>query len=198
MTLLRRVPWDITEEALSLLNLTVADFASLPVVRGGRWCGTSAAKWARFDARQVRSQGQYLRIVSIAEAYVDTVSETLFDKRVETLETFFRNLTAEVQEKASSSWNDRKKCFENHHGFALNKCSGWADFDRAIEVRNSIAHGLGVITKKQLSSGKDAKILQSKVKISDGRIIVTAESLSLCINACRVFIRSVDDHLPRQ
>ncbi|WP_327100269.1 hypothetical protein OIE68_16760 [Nocardia vinacea] len=197
MTSLRKVPWDVTEEALRLLNLTVADFASLPPVKGGRWSGASgAAKWARFDPRQIRFQSQYLRMVSIVEAYVDTVSEALFDRRVESLDSFFKNLAVAIQDISSASWNERKNCFKAHHGFSLQSCSGWSEFDRAIDVRNSIAHGLGVVTKKQLDSNKDKKIRLAKVKITDGRIEVTKDSLRVCSTACAMLIKSIDDNLP--
>ncbi len=198
MSVLRKVPWSVTEEALQVLRRTAADFASLPPSNQPRWSSTrTTVRWARFDSKQVRAQSQYLRMVSVAEAYVDSVSEELFDRQVSALDSFFRTLVNETHSRSILTWEGRKTCFELHHGFKLEDCAHWPDFDRAIAVRNSIAHGLGTITKQQIQSKGERKVGLAKVRIESGRISVTADSLNLCLRTCLGFIESVDDKLPR-
>ncbi|MCZ4498333.1 MAG: hypothetical protein JWQ74_886 [Marmoricola sp.] len=197
----RVVPWDLTEEALRLLHRTKADFASLPNAprtKGRNGSPAASPRWGSYDFDQVRAQSEYLRVVSIVEAYVDSISEVMFDRRTVGMDIFYARLAGAVFDRSTLSWHGRKETFELHHGFKLQDCASWAVVDRAIEVRNSIAHGLGNLTRLQKTGKSDkAKVQMAKVRLREDRLIITSEARKHCFDASVEFIRSLDAKLPR-
>lgn len=197
MTVLRRPPWLITEEATALLRRTHADFGTMPpVARRGRAGVLPTTKLASYDPGQVRMQSEYLRLVSIVEAYLDLVSEELFARKTLDLDPAITVMSDAILERATRNWDERKTCFTRHHGFKLQECSKWSLIDSAIEVRNAIAHGLGNLTRQQIAGNKIRKMQQSKIRVHGSRIIVTAASITNLLNASLDFIGSVDSKLP--
>src|SRR6478609_738038 len=86
---IRRVPFAFTEQALRLLHATHADFSRLPdPIRRGRIYLGSNSSLGPYDFRQVRAQSEYLRLVSIAEAFVDTCCNHLFELKTNGLDLF--------------------------------------------------------------------------------------------------------------
>lgn len=145
---IRMVPFSFTEEALRLLWTTHADFsqlASLP--RRGRINVGSSLNFGPYDFQHVRAQSEYLRLVSIVEAFVDTCCNHLFELRTKGLDSLFQNLAAAALDQASRDWESRKAAFKVYHGIALGACSKFSDVSAAVQVRNAIAHGLGSLTK---------------------------------------------------
>lgn len=196
---MRRVPLPLTEEALRLVRMTHADFS-----RSGLASGPLAGRHTRHGAlghynfREVRAQSHYLRMISIVEAYIDTLSGQLFDAKTASLDEFYKKLADDAGTKASSGWGDRKDGFKRFHGIALGLRDGWDVIDASIQVRNAVAHGLGGLTTRQRNAVTRAKIAKAGVSVSDNRILISQEALNKCFEACVAFILDVDTQVPRR
>ena len=195
---MRTVPYSVTEEAVRLLRFTHADFSKIPhpTVRSRRRSPGGGAL-SSYDFVQVRSQSAYLRLVSIVEAYVDTVSSRLFDRRVVGIDRFYGLLAEAAHGRSTTGWSERKDCFKTYHGFSLTDSSAWQDIDGAIEVRNSIAHGLGRLTRRQTSGSAKAKIAACGVALRDDELVISQAALGRCLAACVQFVQDLDAKLPR-
>ncbi len=122
---IRRVPLALTEETLRLLHLThvalarLSPFSSAKAVRGL----TSRGALGTYDFRQVRSQSHYLRLVSIVEAYIDSLGTNLFRSRTDQLDMVFVLLAEAADISASKGWDERKEAFNRYHGVIVGNCA---------------------------------------------------------------------------
>lgn len=193
---MRVAPLAITEEAQKLLRATHADFsgiasAGLP----GRGTSFGASALGRYDFTQVRNQSEYLRLVSIVEAYVDTCSSQQFDLRTMGRDTFLRALAAAAHEASLKGWDERKEAFKTYHGVVLGQCARWSDIDAAREARNSIAHGLGQLTSRQQNATTRRKIASVGISFRGNQLVVNDAALDRCVKSAVAFIVDVDRHL---
>jgi hypothetical protein len=194
MTLVRRVPSAVAEEALRLLYNTHADNARMPTVpSAGRISpGLSAGRLGVSDVTQVRAQSAYLRLVSIVEAYVDTTTSDLFRSDVAGLGDFHLKLADTASQDASQSWRSRKDALNKYYDVSIGACASWSIFDSSVDVRNAIAHGLGHLTPRQRNAKTRGKIMASGVRLRGDRIAIDAKALRTCLDACVTFITEVD------
>lgn len=188
---------EVTEAALHSLHETHADFlrTSSPSTVG-RF--TSAGGHARLrwqGGPEVRTQGTYLRLVSIVEAFLDSLSSELFLERVSDVDNMFRNLIRDAEEKSDNSWENRKHAFRDYHQVSLGDCTSWSQIDCAIVVRNAIAHGLGSLTRRQKNRKDRQKVREAKVSLIDDVIHVDEGSLLSLLKASDAFIRDVDSRI---
>lgn len=193
---MRIPPLAITEEAQKLLRATRADFGSIstPAV-SGRGSGFTSSPLGQHDFVQVRNQGEFLRLVSIVEAFIDTCSGQQFDQRTSGRDTFVRNMAAEVRENSLKGWDERKEVFKKYHGIVLGERAHWSDIDASREIRNSIAHGLGQLTPRQQNAKTRQKMATMGVAFCGNQIIIGTDTLEKCVRSAVAFIRDVDRHL---
>jgi hypothetical protein len=195
---IQHVPLEVSEEAISLLHATYLDSAdpsantSLP---RGRVLRSECALGA-YDVESSRRQGCFLRMISVVEAYVDIVSEHLFQESLPITHALVRRLLDDVKLRASSTWNERKAAFSSYHKIQLGEFGRWSELDAGIEVRNSIAHGLGRLTPRQREAGIESKLSQIGVRIQDGSIVISSSSLERCRDVCIDFVRYLDREIP--
>lgn len=193
---MRLAPLAVTEEAQRLLRATHADFSTLtPALFPGRGSGRSFATFGAYSFDQVRYQSEYLRLVSIVEAYIDTCGGQQFDLRNRGRDDFVRNLTAEVNETSLKGWDERKAAFKKYHGVTLGERAYWSDIDAAREVRNSIAHGLGRLTPRQQNSVTKRKMRGVGVSLSGMNLIIGDAAVERCLKSSIAFILDVDRNL---
>jgi hypothetical protein len=192
----RIAPLAITEEALRLLRATRADFASLPThAIPGRGSGFAGSRLGRYDFDQVRKQSEYLRLVSIVEAFIDACSSQQFDLRTAGRDAFLRTLADEVRETSLKGWEERKQTFRVYHGVVLGDCARWSDVDAAREARNSIAHGLGQLTLRQQNAKTRRKIETMGITFRGNELLVDDAALDRCVKSATAFIADVDRRL---
>lgn len=190
---IRAVPFGFTEEALRLLRATHADFSQLPVPSmRGRIRGGSNLNFGPYDFQHVRAQSEYLRQITIVEAFVDTCCNHLFDLRTKGMNLLVQNLAAAAMDQASSSWESRKNAFNLYHGIALGACAKFSDVSSAVQVRNAIAHGLGSLTKRQQNPKDIAKIESIGVRLRGRALVIDSVALNRCVNSCTQFVEDVD------
>jgi len=187
----RKVPGALTEEALQLLSAVFLDSRDTHVTPvTGRIA--SAGKFGVYDPGLARSESAYLRMISVVEAYVDTLSSARFERKLTGQAEIFRLLVLAAERKSSRSWSERKDAFLTYHLVALVICDRWSELDAGIEARNAIAHGLGRLTLRQRNHKSRAKIASVEIAVVDDRILITDASLARCYAFCAGFISSVD------
>jgi hypothetical protein len=193
---MRVAPLAVTEEAQRLLRATRADFAGIaaPSVPG-RGSGGGTTSLGLYDFEQVRNQSEYLRLVSIVEAYVDTCGGQQFNLQTSGRDDFVRTMAAEVVATSVRGWEERKRAFKTYHGVALGDCAKWTDIDAARQVRNSIAHGLGRLTASQQNGRTRRKLESMGVALRGNQLIVDAPALDKCVRSAIAFIVDVDRRL---
>lgn len=194
--MIRRVQWAVTETAISYLHTTYLDLTGpaitvAPPKRGRILRSTTAL--GEYDFKSASGQGCFLRMVSIVEVYVDIVCTTLFQESVPTTHDLIRRLVEDAELRASTTWNERKSAFSVYHKILLGEFRRWSELDAVIEVRNSIAHGLGKLTPRQRGSNVQSKMSQIGVIVSDGNIAIDEASLRQCRDICIEFVRYLDE-----
>lgn len=190
----RRVPLLITEEAVGLLYST---YSELGMPSAHRSFGRSRV-WGSFgphDADSMRAQATYLRLISIVEAYIDSVGSMLFGAAATGQAPLLRTLIAEAESQSSTSWSNRKRAFKDYHGISLAACTAWLNVEAETWVRNAIAHGLGRLTPRQRTIETRRRIASVGVAVIDERLEIDLDAVSRCLNDCVRFVRSVDSHV---
>ncbi len=196
----RRVPRALTEEATLQLRSTYQDYVASAQNRSepsGRILSTTTFL-GQFDAVITARQGCFLRLISIVEAYVDMLSASLFNDQTPPNDPFIARLVREAEMRAATTWVERQRALEGLHGVPLGSLPNWSQLKAGIEVRNTIAHGLGRLTTKQRRDGKDlkGKLAQIQVELREGRLVITEGSLLRCLDVCLDFLASLDAAVP--
>lgn len=159
-----------------------------------RVAGTSRAR----NPVIARETWAVFRMVAIAEGYVDNVSRTLFTDVTVGQTGLFKRLVAEAESHAYDSWRERKDVFSRYHRIPLSECAKWSDIDAAIEIRNSVAHGLGRLTERQRTSSTISTLSRIGVHVVDDRLIVTTPVAGRCYQSAREFISSLDQQAAKR
>ena len=185
------------EAGLRLLRSTVRTYLAgtrFLVISIGRIEHTSLGS---SDARNLALQSGFLRLVSIAEASVDSLGAELTSRSVPRVSEVVRLLMLEKELAASSTWDSRRRSYKRHHGIDLQKCAEYGRLEGAIEVRNAIAHGLGRLTPRQALSAETFKHLaRIRVPVSNGFVELQSTHITECAQYCTDFLRSLDCSLP--
>lgn len=196
--MIRQVPLEASEAAIAYLHTAYLDLAGSEhhdTFSRGRILRSSSALGS-FEFESTRMQGCFLRMISITEAYVDIISAHLFRESVPTMHDLVRRLVEDVKMRASATWNERKAAFSSYHKIQLGGFSRWSELDAGIEVRNSIAHGLGRLTPRQRAANIGSQLSKIGVSVQDGSVIITLESLQRCRDVCVEFVRYLDREIP--
>jgi hypothetical protein len=138
---------------------------------------------------------KYLRMVSIVEACLDTVGSSLLREDYPSAPDLYRKLIDEAEVTSSRGWPDRRKAFKHYHGIDLSTVPRHGDLDGVSDVRNAIAHGLGVLTPRQRTASVRRRIESVDVPVRDNRVIVADNSISFCYEFSREFIIGFDKNL---
>jgi hypothetical protein len=179
----------VTEQAVRSILHTVADLRARPVSARSR--GRVAT------ASQIAEQGAVLRIVSITEAYLDTLSLQEVTRSVPA-SPMTTKLLSTFETSTTTTWRAREQSFKSHHGIDLSKCARWSDLQAAIDVRNSIAHALGRVTAFLRRNNKLAiKVGAIDVTVSDGRMLLSDTTVDMVAALCVEFIYDVDSKVPK-
>jgi hypothetical protein len=193
---MRRVPLELTELAVTLVNAAHASFSTLEQPIEVRLAKATTGPLYGPSNQQLRSHAAFLRSVSIVEAYIDTLSSSLFVYHGNSRDQLFQRLAAMAQEQSESSWDNRKENFRTHHGVILGDRLKFSDLDAAFVVRNAIAHGLGALTRRQRNSKDRKKVVQIGVGLSDDRVYISEMALERLRSSSISFINDVDQALP--
>lgn len=175
--------------------------SAMPVLLGsGRVFRTTTAL-GTYDVRNARAQAYFFRIVSILEAFTDAALEHMFRNILPTSsEAAIRLLESHLLD-ATQRWETRKKSFAEHHSLPLSDAAvgfpRWSQLDGMIEVRNSVAHGLGSLTRQQRQNPRRAaaRCSQVGVQVWAGELLIDRTSLEKAAEVAEEFIRWLDAKL---
>lgn len=138
-----------------------------------------------------------VRLVSITEAYLDAMSLETVSARLDLTVPTQSLLLNDWEIASTSAWHKREDAFATHQGFKLKSCTNYKELMAAVQVRNSIAHGLGRITARQRTSRSlVTDVLRINVTVGGGRMHLSSTTLQITANACRAFIFDVDAQVP--
>lgn len=145
------------------------------------------------DPVAAAQQSGFLRLVSVAEASLDSLSVELTEENVDSIDEVVRRLMLEKELAVSSGWDAKRRSFKRHHGVDLRKCDEYKRVEGAIEVRNAIAHGLGrLTTKQQMSVECPKKLAAINVLVVNGAVDIGSGHLEECARYLTEFLRAVD------
>lgn len=146
--------------------------------------------------RELLAQSTFLRLVSVAEATVDSLGTELTNQTIAAADRTVRMLALEKELATSSSWRMRRRSFRRHHGIDLQKCRDYKRLEGAMEVRNAIAHGLGRLTTRQVTSKETLGYLRRiEVDVVNGFVRLQSSHVEACASYCGSFLKAIDDAL---
>lgn len=148
------------------------------------------------DPRELAVHAAFLRLVSVTEATVDSLGVELTNRTVGTPNAVIQLLMLEKELAATAAWSSRRRSFKRHHHVDLAKCAEHKRVESAIEVRNAIAHGLGKVTTRQLTSSETTRRLQLiEVVVVNNYVRLGPKHVRDCAEYSAAFLRSLDDKL---
>lgn len=170
------------------------------LLNSGRILRTTTAL-GTYDAYNARAQAYFFRIVSVLEAFTDSALEAMFRNVLPTSSQAAIRLLESHLLDATQGWEGRKKSFAEHHSLPLGDPTvgfgRWSQLNGMIEVRNSIAHGLGSLTRQQLQNpGRAAgRCAQVGVQLRAGELVIDRAGLEKAGEVAEDFIRWLDAKL---
>lgn len=178
------------EAACRLLNLSLGLHRTQVQVVTGR-SFVSRLEAPNFDGLQVQRQGTLLRMLSITESYCA-------DRLLEVAERDVEPTTSEVRARiwnqssigAISTWSGIQNSYRKWFSIRPD----WNNLDRLVEVRNSIAHGLGELTRMQRAKQMSTvnKITAAGIKMDGNRIVLEERDLDQAKRDCIALITEID------
>lgn len=183
----------LTEAALGLITHAMYDIPGATFGEGRRGRILTDAMGASTDPASLFAETALLRLVSVIEAYVDSVSSFKLNRSIDSRDVLVALLVEDFEVESSSTWQQRKDSYNRYHGFTIESRDGWGAIDAAIEVRNCLVHGLGVMTAKQRRSQKLAKTVSNiGASIGGGRVHLGSSSVLTLGQNCTRFVRHID------
>jgi hypothetical protein len=188
---------ELTEAALKLIHWSLDDLhlpGGSPVFRG-RVIRTPLGPVA---PAVVRQQATLFRMVSIVESYLDALSRELVSEAIPQHFSMLEPLLEDFNSGTTATWSRRIQTYNRYHKINLKKQTSWRELEAAIDVRNSIAHGLGRLTATQAAKKRqvEARLKFIEVLIVDHELRYSDRSIEIVRRACSDFVRSVDGRVP--
>lgn len=178
------------EAACRLLNLSIGLHRTQVQVLGGR-SFVSRLEAPDFDGLQVQRQGILLRMLSITESYC---ADHLLEVAEVDVEPAASEVRARIWDQSSigaiSTWSGIQDSYKKWFSIRPN----WNNLNRLVEVRNSIAHGLGELTRMQRAKRVSTveKITAAGIRMDGNRIVLEESDLDQAKRHCVALITEID------
>jgi hypothetical protein len=185
----------LTEEALSLLvqsrsSLSWNSAPPDPTVQGKRRRRVE-------ENRRLESQTRLLRLVSVTEAYIDAMSVWRVSSYVDLNNPTQAQLLEGWELTSTTNWSERCKAYQRYHSIQLQACPAYQEVQAAVQLRNSITHGLGRITPRQRTKTRlSTEALLVDATVDDGRVHLGENTIAIAATACRFLVQFVDEGMP--
>lgn len=135
-------------------------------------------------------QGCVLRMIGVAEAFVDIVLETALRGKITPATPVTETLLSLAIPKLDT-WGGRNEFATMFKMSPLSSFTRWSQVKAAADARNSIAHGLGSLTRKQNGATKRA-LRAVKVTVADGQLRLNDSAVEHIRDLLVAFIEHVD------
>ncbi len=149
------------------------------------------------DARIALQHNTISRLASITEAFcVDRLMELTTMELKPDESSARRAMFDDTLRGATGSWSSIRGAFAEWYGVKPD----WKPLEGVQEVRNAIAHGLGMLTHRQVSSRNATTERIRRVGIavdSDDRLIIVEKDVPEISRICRDLVHAVDESTSR-
>lgn len=146
------------------------------------------------SGRTFQSHDAILRLVAIAEdfsigRFVDVVETVLHADPV------VAALWEAELDRSSDTWDQRKDLWKRYKNVSVSDFPQRDPLTGFIEARNSIAHGLGGLTRKQLRKRASAagRLSQANIRLRGESLVIDAAHVEHCAVVVKAFIGWLDD-----
>jgi hypothetical protein len=181
------------EAGLVLLAFTLREHRQAMATPRSRVGRIRATHLGPMNPDQLRFQASLLRLVSTTEATVDALSSELSHRDVPSLDPVVKRLLLEKEVSGTANWGARERMYKRHHGIKLASTVGFKQLMGYVEARNSIAHGLGRLTTRQLDSAETlSRLARVNIKVSQGHVPLASGDVEGCHDICREFLMALD------
>ena len=155
---------------------------------------TGATALGSADREQVRLQSCFVRMVGGAEAFTDAVLLGMLDREAEALTPVLGQIFEDYTASVTATWDAREKALRRDFGIVLNHWASYPLLLAATDVRNTIAHGLGRMTRRQLRRpGPLARIQTLGVYVDQGVLDLDVTNIRTCREICIGFTSWLDE-----
>lgn len=182
------------EQTIALLHYTIAQH-QLVASKLGQQLVPPRLPLARPDHRQVQRQATLVRLVSVTEAFC---SARLIEHVEANSSVSSDPISTLIWEKASidttSNWSNQRQAYSNWLGVK----PAWARIEGLIEARNSISHGLGRLTRRQLRNAEATrnKVTSAGLAIKGDAVELTDDALLRAAKICAELVAEIDLKMP--
>lgn len=180
----------LTETAVLLIKTTHKDHARTVAALSGSRTSTTRTRLGVHNSLGNQRHACLFRMVSIAEAFVDIVLETSLRQLVAATTPTAETLMSMAMVKLDT-WAGRSDFANMFDLPAVNKHTKWSQVRAATDARNSIAHGLGSLTRKQ-DAGTKRTLEQIKIRVVDRALVVDEAALVAVRDLMVDFVGKVD------
>ncbi|ASW85080.1 MULTISPECIES: hypothetical protein [Mycobacterium] len=183
------------EDSLGLINRTLAGHTEALRALSNRDMERRRRLRPDVDRVQLQRQATLVRFVSIAEAFVvERLTDRVGSWADGTSEHVQGMWSSEVI-KAIATWEKLKEQYKQW--LNVNDSALWRPMIGLTQVRNAVAHGLGVLTKMQLQPRSYQRTIGMLREIgispdTDHRIVLSDEDIRNAARICREFVAALD------
>lgn len=137
------------------------------------------------------------RYLSAVEVFVDSTFETLLTVQLGKSSRIVTTVLRDMVKAASAAWSERERAYKDYFAVALNDSTDYSVIRAGVELRNSLAHNLGVLTARQRRDPTvPGKLELIDVTIHSGRMHISERTAALMYAACRSFVIWLDSVCP--
>ena len=202
MRLIARPLTTIGDAAILHIRATMSEYQTTrpPLWTIGRISRSSTAL-GTCEIMNTRRQAYFLRVVTVLDAYIGAAHDLMLRQSIPPAAEVANSLLNAHLITASLRWESRIESFREHLGLSFGDAAkgfpSWARLKGMIEVRNSIAHGLGGLTRIQRKNPirTAGRCSQAGVRIEAGELIVSEASLKAAVVVAEDFVEWLDDRL---
>jgi hypothetical protein len=180
-------PSELADRARVEVNRTVAAYRSHPRHTRRPRLATEPA--------QVAEEEAITRIIAACEVYVSKRLREVTDFVATQGGRTAVELWRRQENQATATWAGLVDAWRDFHGIDFSNCAEhYAVVRGFVEVRNSVAHGLGKLTKRQLADANTARRITADagVTVVDGGIRLVADNVDHCARSVHSLVRWLD------
>jgi hypothetical protein len=143
------------------------------------------------DAEQIQCQSTLVRLLSITESFTSQLLLREIDKAAARARSAsIDSVWDDAAIRGTNSWHDQRDAYRKWLGVK----EDWKVVERLAEARNAVAHGLGTLTRRQLSNedGVRTKLKAAGITLTGIRIVLSDAALASAAADCRDLIQRID------
>lgn len=193
------------EAAIRMLRVTHAQYRRAEVSFGKERPvrGRLTTLPTNVASRQIRAQSTLLRMVSITESFAsEQLVEHLEDLLPSERTDFLQDLYLREEDQAIGTWRNMQDRYRKWFKINISGYENWDSLNAAINARNSIAHGLGELTRRQKRDKQrqnlERDLARIGITLSDGRLRLSDRALAESLVVFVEFVIWLDEELRKK